>query len=132
MDQASCPCGSGKPFAECCGPYLEGLAKPATAEALMRSRYTAFTRQDEAYLLQSWHPSTRPPTLAFNQQPATKWLGLKIIRTQAGDENDDTGTVEFIARFKVNGKAQRLHEISQFVRESDRWVYLQGEMTEKN
>jgi len=98
----------------------------------MRSRYTAFTRQDEAYLLQSWHPSTRPPTLAFDQQQPVKWLGLKIIQKQAGREDDDTGTVEFIARYKVNGKAQRLHEISQFVRESGRWVYLQGKMSNTN
>jgi len=85
-----------------------------------------------AYLLQSWHPSTRPPTLAFDQQQPVKWLGLKIIQKQAGREDDDTGTVEFIARYKVNGKAQRLHEISQFVRESGRWVYLQGKMSNTN
>lgn len=92
----------------------------------MRSRYTAFTRNDEAYLLQSWHPSTRPPVLDLTQQAPIKWLGLKLVHTEAGGTGDDTGRVEFIARFKVNGKAQRLHETSEFVKEAGRWFYVQG------
>lgn len=94
----------------------------------MRSRYTAFTRQDEPYLLQSWHHSTRPNELALKQQPPIKWLGLTIRQVQAGGEHDNNGTVEFIARYKINGRAQRLHEISQFVREAGRWFYLKGEI----
>lgn len=128
MDPSSCPCGSGLPFTRCCGPYLEGHSLPTTAEALMRSRYTAFARLDEAYLLQTWHPSTRPHELGLKQQPPIKWLGLSIRHTQAGGEHDDTGSVEFVARYKVNGKAERLHEISRFVREAGRWFYLQGEV----
>jgi len=94
----------------------------------MRSRYTAFTQQDEAYLLQSWHSSTRPQTLDLTQQAPIKWLGLKIVHTEAGAADDDTGVVEFVARFKVNGKAQRLHETSQFVKEAGRWLYVQGQI----
>lgn len=96
----------------------------------MRSRYTAFTRKDEAYLLQSWHSSTRPLALDLEQQAAVKWLGLKIIHTEAGGESDDSGVVEFIARYKVNGKAERLHETSRFVKETGRWFYLEGKFEE--
>lgn len=94
----------------------------------MRSRYTAFVRLDENYLLQTWHPSTRPDELGLRQQAPVKWLGLKIIRSEAGGENDNSGRVEFVARYKVNGKAQQLHETSQFVKTSGRWFYLQGEV----
>jgi SEC-C motif-containing protein len=76
----------------------------------MRSRYTAFTRNDEAYLLQSWHPSTRPPALDLTQQAPIKWLGLKLVHTEAGGTGDDTGRVEF----------------SEFVKEAGRWFYVHG------
>jgi SEC-C motif-containing protein len=128
MDKLLCPCRSGRHFAQCCGPYLAGQQLAATARVLMRSRYTAYVQQDENYLLQSWHPSTRPHDLALRQQAPVKWLGLTIIRTQAGEENDTNGVVEFVARYKVNGKAQRLHETSQFVKEAGRWFYVRGEM----
>lgn len=128
MDTQTCPCGSGRRIEACCGPYLAGLRLPATAEALMRSRYTAYVQQDEKYLLQTWHPTTRPPELGLQQQALVTWLGLKIIRTQAGAENDSHGVVEFVARYKLNGKAVRLHETSQFVKESTRWYYVRGEL----
>jgi len=127
MVSSSCPCGSGRQYAHCCGPAILGLAIPATAEALMRSRYTAFSLGDEAYLLKTWHPSTRPAALSLSQQSPLKWIGLKILATHQGGEHDSEGTVEFIARYKVNGKADRLHEISQFMREGDRWFYLHGQ-----
>lgn len=96
----------------------------------MRSRYTAYVRKDEAYLRQSWHHSTCPQTLKLDQHPPAKWLGLKIIRTQAGGEDDETGIVEFIARYKLNGKAQRLHETSRFIRVAGRWLYIKGELAD--
>ena len=120
----ACPCGSTLPFADCCGRYLAGAAAPR-AEALMRSRYSAFTRLDEAYLLATWHPATRPASLDLHAPPIPSWLGLKVI---ANIQQDDThATVEFIARSKINGRAQRLHEVSRFVREDGRWFYLDGE-----
>jgi SEC-C motif-containing protein len=128
MATFSCPCGSGRDYAQCCGPYLNGHAFPATAEALMRSRYTAFVQQDAAYLRQTWHHSTCPQDLSFSQQAPIKWLGLKILRSEAGKEHDATGVVEFVARYKVNGKAERLHETSRFVNEAGRWLYVQGEV----
>ena len=128
LDNTPCPCGSGLAYDQCCNPYLDSHAMPNTAEALMRSRYTAYTRQDETYLLQSWHSSTRPTELALTQEASVKWLGLKILRTEAGGVNDDHGLVEFIARYKVNGKAHRLHETSRFVKEDGRWYYVEGEL----
>lgn len=95
----------------------------------MRSRYTAYVYNNIDYLLLSWHDSTRPKTIDL--QPEIKWLGLKIISTDAGQEQDSNGTVEFVARNKLAGRAFRLHEKSQFIRENDRWFYLDGEYIEK-
>lgn len=92
----------------------------------MRSRYTAFVLGLEAYLLQTWHPNTRPAALNLADEPPTKWLGLQIKRAENTDEN--TAIVEFIARYKVAGKATRLHEISQFERIDGRWYYLSGKL----
>lgn len=96
----------------------------------MRSRYSAYVHQDAAYLRQTWHRSTCPHELELDQQPPITWLGLKIVRTEAGGEHDDSGVVEFVARYKINGKAQRLHETSQFVKEAGRWFYLQGQFND--
>ena len=122
-----CPCGSGIPFEQCCAPVLSGDSLAVTAQQLMRSRYSAYTLQNEPYLLQTWHSSTRPSQLNLAIEPV-KWLGLKIITTQAGQAADSTGTVEFVARYKVNGKAHRLAEKSRFVKEQGRWFYLDGDI----
>lgn len=90
----------------------------------MRSRYTAFTLNDEAYLRFSWHADTRPKTIHLDKE--TQWLGLKIKSTENGQENDETGRVEFVARYKNNGKAVRLHENSRFIQYKNRWLYLDG------
>jgi SEC-C motif-containing protein len=120
----TCPCGSGQPFEACCGPYLAGAAAP-TATSLMRSRYTAYVRGDAAYLLRTWHPHTRPATLDLD--PAVRWLGLKVLASEAGGPADGEGSVEFVVRYRVGGaRAQRLHEVSRFVREGGLWVYLDG------
>lgn len=92
----------------------------------MRSRYTAFTLHDKAYLLASWHASTRPASLDLQQSPSAKWLGLKVIAHKTQDANH--ATVEFVARHKLSGRAHRLHEVSRFVREDGRWFYLDGEI----
>lgn len=124
-----CPCSSEKKFKQCCEPYLNNSEIPATAEILMRSRYTAYVLQDVDYLLKTWHQTTRPNSLEL--QDEIKWLGLKIVATHAGKEKDTTGTVEFVARNKLAGRAFRLHENSRFLRENDRWLYLDGELKEK-
>jgi SEC-C motif-containing protein len=91
----------------------------------MRSRYTAYVFGDEAYLLRTWHASTRPAKLDLVHAPV-KWLGLTIVRTEAGGAPDQEGLVEFIARCKPAGRAQRLHEASRFRKESGRWFYVDG------
>ncbi len=94
----------------------------------MRSRYVAYVRQRPDYLLRTWHPTTRPEALDFSSD-RSQWLGLKVVRVVAGRAEDEHGTVEFVARYKVNGRAHRLHEISQFGREAGAWVYLNAEAT---
>ena len=128
ITSVTCPCGSDVPYGRCCGPYLDAGALPGTAVGLMRSRYTAYVLARAEYLLQSWHASTRPVSLALTEAPAIKWLGLEIVNTHAGGALDQTGTVEFVARYKVRGKAERLHEISRFIRQDGQWFYLEGDL----
>lgn len=128
IDTHPCPCGSGDAYGRCCGPCLDAGARAATAEGLMRSRYSAYVLGREAYLRQTWHASTRPATLALAQDAPIKWLGLEIKATQAGGAQDSTGMVEFVARYKVGGKAQRLHEISRFIKQDGAWFYVEGEL----
>ena len=128
---AACPCNSGKPYAACCGPLHAGAENAPTAEALMRSRYSAYVLSLAPYLLSSWHASTRPPELDLSDD-GTKWLGLNIKRHQVIDENH--AVVEFIARYRIGGRGYRLYEISRFVREEGRWFYVDGDLNpqEKN
>ena len=122
--QDACPCGRGRAQADCCARY-QGTGVPAPdAESLMRSRYTAFVRGDVAHLLATWHASTRPASLVL--EPGVKWLGLEVRRTRVIDA--DHAEVEFVARSRVQGRGQRLHERSRFVREGGHWFYLDGDM----
>ena len=127
-DTHACPCESGRSYENCCQPYIEQMSNAPTAENLMRSRYTAFVLKNEDYLRYSWHPDHCPADIRLNEN--TKWLGLKIKSVTAGGETDDTGEVEFIARSKHNGKANRLHETSRFTRFENHWVYVDGELLE--
>ena len=127
MKPAPCPCGSGKPFDECCGPALAGVRPAADAAALMRSRYTAFARGDAAYLCATWHPSTRPAELALDEAPPPKWIGLQLKAHVRQDETH--ATVEFVARYRLGGRARRLHETSRFVHERQQWFYVDGDVT---
>jgi len=124
--QHDCPCGSGRPFATCCEPYLDHTEHPPTAEALMRSRYTAYTLERLDYVRATWHPETCPSVL--QPAPGLRWLGLQIRRVVAGGEHDVTGIVEFVARSKLGGRAERLHETSTFERVEGRWRYCHGEL----
>jgi len=118
-----CPCGWPAPYLSCCGRYHQGaLAGQApTPEALMRSRYSAFVKDLRAYLLDTWHPSTRPP-LIEPPEPGLTWLGLDVRRSVM--DGPDRGTVDFVARSKLAGRAHRLQEVSAFVREGGRWYYV--------
>ncbi|MGD1898394.1 MAG: YchJ family protein [Phormidesmis sp.] len=151
-----CLCGSQKPFSRCCGPHLVALSAP-TAEALMRSRYSAFCQGNVDYLIATHHPSMRsddePKSLAASVRH-TAWKNLLVIKTQKGQKKDKTGVVEFVAAYQqaanpsspVNSailnssanssglvtapkaKLQQLHERSRFVREKGQWFYLDGDI----
>lgn len=132
---AACPCGQcdargqALPFTACCGRYLDHDDTPAPdAECLMRSRYSAFVLGRTGYLRTSWHPSTCPTDLTL--EPSVKWLGLAVKAHRAIDA--DHAEVEFVARSRLAGRGQRLHERSRFVREtinaSPRWLYLDGDL----
>ncbi|EHK64193.1 YchJ family protein [Achromobacter arsenitoxydans] len=125
--KSPCPCGGARPYPECCGRWHEGpqALQAPTAEALMRSRYSAFVLDKLPYLLATWHPSTRPETLEPNP-PGLKWLGLQI--KTAADQDADHATVEFVARSRQDGRASRMHELSRFVREGGTWFYVDGDL----
>ena len=126
----ACPCESGRAYAECCAPLHRGEAIAQTAEALMRSRYSAYVRGDRDYLLRTWHASTRPPAFDFSDAGTTRWLGLDVRRHE--QHGADHAMVEFIARYKIgSASAVRLHEISRFLREDGRWFYVDGEFPER-
>ena len=135
VPSAACACGrlqgsgaKAKPlaYADCCGRFIDHWdTQPAPdAECLMRSRYTAFVCERADYLQATWHASTRPATLDFDA--GAKWLGLDVRRYATTDA--DHAVVEFVARYRVAGRAVRLHETSRFVREGGRWFYVDGDL----
>ncbi|QNN53721.1 YchJ family protein [Nocardioides mesophilus] len=120
-----CPCGSGTPYAACCGPVHDGRPA-ATGEALMRSRYSAYALGRTDHVFRTWHPRTRPADVG--PTPGLTWTGLEVLRTVDGAEGDSTGLVEFRARFRADGRESELHETSRFERRGGRWVYVDGDV----
>ena len=127
LREAPCPCGLPLPYTACCGLWHEGpkYLQAPTTEALMRSRYSAFVLGRHDYLLATWHPTTRPAAIEPDP-PGLRWLGLEVKSYRLLDA--DHAEVEFVARFRVGGKAVRQHERSRFVREAGRWFYLDGKL----
>ena len=121
-----CFCQSDKSYQDCCGLYHEGAVAP-NAAALMRSRYSAYVLGKAAYIHRSWSAQTRPTKQALKKAEPLHWLGLEIVRTEAGEALDDAGLVEFIATYRDGEQVARLHEVSRFIRENGRWVYVAGE-----
>lgn len=121
----TCHCQSTKPYSKCCEPYHLGEAAP-TAEALMRSRYSAYVLDKGNYLYKSWSQSTRPSKKSLKQGEPMQWQSLEIIKTEAGTAFDTEGVVEFKASYLAGDKTETLHEVSRFIRENNRWVYLDG------
>ena len=122
---ASCPCGSGLALEKCCLPYINGDFAP-TAESLMRSRYTAFSRGNLDYIEQTL---TEHAALSFNRVdmesalPGTQWLGLDIRHTDGGGSNDNTGTVNFAFHYQNQGRNFSQVEIASFQRVDGKWLY---------
>ncbi|WP_159944396.1 MULTISPECIES: YchJ family protein [unclassified Nocardiopsis] len=121
-DGAPCPCGGPGAYRDCCAPLHRGGERAATAERLMRSRYSAFAVGDRDYLLRSWHPDTRPQYLDLD--PATVWRRLEVLSTTGGTPFHNEGTVAFRAVYRENGREGALEEHSRFTRHGGNWVYL--------
>jgi SEC-C motif-containing protein len=127
----NCPCGSQQTFEACCAPFLSGDAKPKTAEALMRSRYTAYTKANIPYIRNTLAPesssdfdSAAAKTWAQNSE----WKGLKIVSTSKGTAEDDTGVVEFVATFSHNGETLDHHEVAKFRKNKHgQWLFVSGD-----
>lgn len=120
----SCPCESGLLYKGCCSELHSGEVHARTAVQLMRSRYSAFALGNADYLVKSWHPDTRPASLTIDE--TQRWIGLKIKTVFHGGATEDEGSVEFVARYKMQGKAHRLQENSRFRRLDGHWYYLGG------
>jgi SEC-C motif-containing protein len=121
-DAARCPCLSGASYGSCCGPFHRGDELAPSAERLMRSRYSAYVTGNARYLLATWHPTTRPAALELD--PAQRWYLLDILRTSRGGMLEDSGTVEFRAKYRLGSGSGEQHEVSRFVRERRRWYYV--------
>lgn len=126
-----CVCGSGLEYSKCCEPFLNGQARPDTAEKLMRSRYTAFTRADVKYLKETLAPESRKDFDAKSTETWAKdsrWKKLEIISTKKGMPEDSKGTVEFVATYEVNGEGIEHHEVSEFRKSKEgQWYFVDGE-----
>jgi SEC-C motif-containing protein len=135
MNKQICDCGSLLNFEECCGPYLTGKAWPKTAEALMRSRYTAFSRCQVNYIKNTL---IGPAAQDFNERETrdwasqSKWMGLQILTTDKGQLEDSVGTVEFIAKYEKDDEVHEHHEVSQFKKDSSgHWMFYEGHKPQK-
>ncbi|MEV4109589.1 YchJ family metal-binding protein [Nonomuraea sp. NPDC049695] len=117
----TCPCGLPAPYQDCCGKLHRGAAAAATAEQLMRSRFSAFGVGDAAYLLRTWHPAARPASLDLDRK--IRWVRLEVLETTGGSVVHTEGTVRFRAHYAERGRPGVLEENSRFVRLEDRWVY---------
>lgn len=125
-DSKICPCNPGVLYKDCCELVLINPEKAVTTEMLMRSRYSAYVTGNVDYLLNTWHSSTRPSTIDLNSIP--DWCGLQILRVEKGQKDDNEGIVEFEAIALSRDKILKLHEVSRFVKENGRWLYLSGEI----
>lgn len=127
MAQTQCPCGSETQLENCCLPLIQGKKKPTTAEDLLRSRYTAFTRGDVDYILETHHSKTKADVKREEIEEWSKsseWLGLRVVQKEAGEASDSQGTIVFCAGYKADGKVQEHWEQSFFEKEGTTWKFL--------
>jgi SEC-C motif domain protein len=134
-----CPCGSTALYTDCCEPYLNRKAAAPTAEALMRSRYTAYSEGNVDYLIATLHPKSRHKSdrsSLLQSVQSTRWVGLTIVTTQQGQVKDKRGVVEFVALYQPTqiqdlqsiGMVNQLHERSRFIQEKGQWFYVDGDI----
>ncbi|MDD4024862.1 MAG: YchJ family protein [Kiritimatiellae bacterium] len=126
-----CPCGSNLGFEACCEPYLLGKARPPTAVALMRSRYTAYAMGAVDYLFKTSGPKVRKEFDGENTKKwsdSAEWTGIEILEEQGGKEHDESAKLEFIARYSVNGTAFNHHESASFAKKNGEWIFMDGKI----
>ena len=124
-----CPCGSGGAYAECCEPIITGAREADTPEQLMRARYSAYTRVEMDFLIESLHPERRDDNDRDNAQDwaeNSEWHGLEIKSTEGGGPDDDQGMVEFVASYTYDEKRKDYHEEARFDRVDGRWYFSEG------
>ncbi|TFV55013.1 hypothetical protein E4P42_24260 [Mycobacterium sp. PS03-16] len=121
-----CPCGNDRPFGGCCLPLHTDERRAQTAEELMRSRYSAFAAGDADYVWRTWHPRTRPDTVALDGD--LEWTGLQILTVAGGSPGEDAGEVEFVAHHRRGRRTGTLHERSRFAVRASRWFYVDGDI----
>ena len=129
-----CPCKSGKKYSDCCLLAHSGKCPAVTAEALMRSRFSAYVLRIADYVVKTTHPKFREEDFKENIQKwmkQTRWTHLEILDLSKGLAHQDIGEVEFVAEFFLDGQSQILHERSNFVRYKGRWVYTEGKISPK-
>ena len=127
-----CPCGSGRSYSECCQPYITGKVKAPTAEALMRSRYTAYVEHEIDYIINTCVQRGKKdidPKSTREWSEQSTWLGLTIISTENGSVDDENGTVEFKALYERDGVKETHHETAKFKKENGEWLYSEGHIT---
>lgn len=127
----ACPCASGLDFEACCGPYLVGDEKPATATALMRSRYSAYALGAIDYLYKTAGPRVRKEFDAEGSRQwakSAKWTGIEILAEEGGGSDDETGVIEFVAHYSVESKALNHHERAEFARVKGNWLFMDGKI----
>jgi SEC-C motif-containing protein len=131
----SCPCGSGLPYTECCEPYITGTQKPPTAEALMRSRYTAYAEHAVDYIINTCIPDEGKRNIDVKETRAwsekSTWQGLKILSVTKGSPADTEGTVEFEASYERDGLKDIHHEKARFKKLDNNWFYEEGDIVPK-
>lgn len=126
-----CPCGTSLDYNDCCGPYLAGNKKTLTAESTMRARYSAFVEGNIDYIKSTHDPERRAD---FNEDDVkdwslkSKWLGLEVIEILEGTVNDLSGTVEFIAKYEINGVSHAHHELGEFSKKDGEWYFMDGKI----
>jgi SEC-C motif-containing protein len=120
-----CPCGSGKAYGECCGPVIAGKRLAATAEELMRARFTAHATHDLGFVHRTYRPTSRQPFVPFDEEPTTEWNRL-VIHSHLPGKTPDVATVDFSAYGKDGDAEQVIHENAEFVREGGAWIYTRS------
>jgi SEC-C motif domain protein len=124
-----CPCGSQAPYANCCEPIITGNRAAATAEQLMRARYSAFVTANVDFILSSTAPAVRPNYKEKdirNWAENSRWYGLEVVHIEAGGETDPEGKVEFIARYSENNVRHSHHELAVFKKIDQAWYFEDG------